>query len=53
MDICRELLLRARDWEHPAWNQEFYPDDLPEDWRLSYYANEFPVVLVPVSEFRT
>ncbi len=37
----------AVGWDHPAWQGSFYPDDLPEDWRLTYYANEVPGVLVP------
>lgn len=41
------LLIGCRDWEQPAWAQTFYPDDLPADWRLTYYANQFRVVLVP------
>ena len=35
------------DWRWPQWNGIYYPDDLPEDWRLSYYANEFDTVLLP------
>ena len=34
-------------WDHPGWTGGFYPDDLPEDWRLSYFSNEFSEVLVP------
>jgi hypothetical protein len=34
-----------------GWNavarDTFYPDDLPEDWRLAYFATQFPGVLVP------
>ncbi len=41
------LCLGARDWEHPAWTRDYYPEDLPTDWRLSYYANDLPQVLVP------
>jgi len=37
----------AFDWQRLHWSGDFYPDDLPEDWRLSYYANEFSAVLVP------
>ncbi|RLJ22064.1 ABC transporter permease [bacterium endosymbiont of Escarpia laminata] len=37
----------AVGWDHPAWQGSFYPDDLPEDWRLTYYANEVPGVLLP------
>jgi hypothetical protein len=41
------LCLGARDWEHPTWARDYYPEDLPEDWRLSYYANDLSQVLVP------
>lgn len=41
------LLIGCRGWEQPGWAQTFYPDDLPADWRLTYYANQFRVVLVP------
>lgn len=37
----------AAGWEHPAWSETFYPEDLPPEWRLAYYANAFPVVLMP------
>ena len=37
----------ACGWDQPQWQGVFFPDDLPEDWRLSYYANEFSAVLVP------
>ena len=44
--------LFARDWDHAAWSDSFYPQDLPEDWRLTYYANEFPGVLVPAERWQ-
>jgi len=34
-------------WDHPGWDGVFYPDDLPPEWRLNYFANEFSGVLVP------
>ena len=41
----------AYGWRHKHWLKSFYPEDLPvcgsEDWRLSYYSNEFSTVLVP------
>lgn len=46
------LRLAARGWRHENWNDIFYPQDLPEDWQLGYYANEFPAVLVPASEWQ-
>ncbi|MDH5217898.1 MAG: hypothetical protein OEX19_09390 [Gammaproteobacteria bacterium] len=41
-----------RDWECPSLLREYYPDDLPEDWRLDYYANEFSVLAVPANKWR-
>ncbi len=44
--------LGAYGWRYEHWLTTFYPDDLPvdddEDWRLTYYSNEFNAVLVPV-----
>ena len=41
----------AYGWRHKHWLKSFYPEDLPanesEDWRLSYYSNEFNSVMVP------
>lgn len=46
------ILIGASGWQYPSWSNEvFYPDDLPEDWYLSFYANEFPIVLVPESQW--
>ena len=42
----------ACHWDHEHWQKRFYPEDLPEDWRLSYYANEFSAVLLPTSVLR-
>lgn len=38
----------TRGWDRPDWMGSFYPDDLPEEWRLSYFANVFGAVLVPL-----
>ena len=42
-----ELFIGTEGWDYDAWSGVFYPDDLPHDWRLTYYANEYRVVLVP------
>ena len=34
-------------WEHADWNGGFYPDDLPEDWRLSFYNTQFRCAYLP------
>jgi len=41
------VMIGACGWQHPEWTGEFYPDDLPEEWLLGYYGNEYPVVMVP------
>ena len=33
-------------WDYPGWVGDFYPDDLPQEWQLAYFANEFPGVMV-------
>ena len=42
-----QILTGSRGWIHESWQKEYYPEDLPEDWQLGFYSNEFPVVLVP------
>jgi len=37
----------AMNWDHPAWRGSFYPEDLPEDWLLSYYNTQFQAVYLP------
>lgn len=45
----------AYGWRHPHWSGCYYPEGLPsgepeydaDDWRLSYYSNDFESVLVP------
>lgn len=34
-------------WDWDAWELSFYPPDLPEDWRLGFYANEFSLGVIP------
>jgi hypothetical protein len=35
------------DWRHQSWNGTFYPEDLPAEWQLAYYANEWRCVMLP------
>lgn len=44
--------LVARDWNRLDWCGSFYPDDLPEDWRLTYFANAFEATLIPLCVWR-
>lgn len=45
--------LGACGWQRAHWLNGFYPEDLPEDWQLMYYSNEFTTVLVPASYWQT
>ncbi|PLY14828.1 MAG: hypothetical protein C0631_09960 [Sedimenticola sp.] len=42
-----DFVIGALGWDHAGWQGRYYPDDLPEEWRLSYYANDFAAVLLP------
>lgn len=46
-----KVLIGARGWLHPGWQHNFYPDDLPQDWQLAYYANEFSMVVIREQEW--
>lgn len=45
--MAENIHLACRGWQHPLWQGSFYPDDLPADWQLSYYSNEFDAVIIP------
>ncbi len=42
-------LVAAHGWWHPDWVGPFYPDDMPEEWQLTYYANFFHTVVIPAA----
>ncbi len=39
-------------WEPGAGDRTFYPDDLPSDWQLGYFANEFRGVLLSAATWQ-
>ena len=41
------VLIGAAGWQHPAWRDRFYPDDMPDDWQLSYYNSHFRPSICP------
>lgn len=51
MNVGCEIQVAARGWKHAGWQDNFYPDDLPEDWRLAYYSNEFRAVVIPAQQW--
>ncbi|MFK5913260.1 MAG: hypothetical protein QM484_02720 [Woeseiaceae bacterium] len=45
------ILIGSCGWKHPEWLDSFYSDDLPDDWQLGFYSNEFPVVYVETEDW--
>ncbi len=43
------LQVGAYGWDHESWVGNFYPEDMPAEWRLDFYANSFRTILVPQS----
>lgn len=44
--MTEPLLIGTHGWEHPAWQGDFYPPELPLDWRFCFYSNRLRSVLV-------
>lgn len=34
-------------WLFDSWDRDYYPEDIPQEWKLGYYANELTAVVVP------
>jgi hypothetical protein len=43
-----KIRVGAVTWDVAQWQENFYPLDLPDDWRLPYYANEFHTTTVDI-----
>lgn len=42
-----ELLIGVYGWEGRDWGSDYYPEDLPVEWRLDYCANALRLLVVP------
>lgn len=42
----------AVGWAHAQWNGDFYPEDLPEAWQLSFYNTQCRCVYLPYAFWR-
>ena len=47
------VLVGAVNWDRPGWRGSFYPEDLPDDWLLSYYNTQFQAVYLPAAVWQT
>jgi len=41
-----EIKVACSNWQNTLWGAAFYPEDLPLDWQLDYYSNEFSALLI-------
>lgn len=39
------ITIAVDGFQHEVWNKQYFPDDLPNEWRFGYYANEFDALL--------
>lgn len=47
MPLHNQLLIGLQDIFHPAWQNSYFPDECPDDWRFTYYSNDFRAVWLP------
>lgn len=45
------LSIGAVNWTHAKWQGGYYPDDMPTEWQLDFYSNQFNSVLLPIDDF--
>lgn len=46
-----EVLIGSASWEEDEWQASFYPEDLPPEWRMAYYANEFSTTVINCHDY--
>lgn len=45
------LRVGAQGWQRKTWEGSFYPEEMPDDWQLDFYSNQFDCVLIPSVEW--
>lgn len=50
--MARNIRVGAMDWRIPGWSGAFYPADMPEEWRLTFYASQFNCVYLDGDAWR-
>jgi len=51
MSRLKSMSVGFLDWQGSNLSADFYPEDLPEDWRADYYFNYFRVAMAPQAEW--
>jgi hypothetical protein len=49
--VAYRCYVGSAGWEHPEWEGVFYPEELPSEWRLTYYNTAFPCVYLAYGEW--
>lgn len=45
------LEIGAAGWQYPSWSENFYPEELPPEWQLAFYSNEFRFCMIHWSDW--
>ena len=45
------LTIVPNDWRHAVLEKGFYPEDLPEDWRMDYFLGQFGCAIIPAADW--
>lgn len=48
---ARQLGVGLAGWRDAAWAADYFPPDLPADWRMDYYANEHDCLWLSQAEW--
>lgn len=51
-DTAFPLIVGTLGWKRDSWLGHYYPPDLPDEWQLAFYANDFSGVLIPAIEWQ-
>jgi len=44
-----EIYIGTRDWDVDAWVGDYYPQELPDDWRFCFHTNNVRALMVPAT----
>lgn len=50
--MAKSVRLGVVDWRRDDWAGRFYPADMPEDWRLSFYSSQYNCVFLSAPIWR-
>lgn len=50
--MTKSVRIGTVDWRDPAWTGPFYPADMPEEWRLSYYSSQYNCVFLKAATWQ-